>query len=906
MRVRVKNKPLAEAMARRSISHNRWAAMLGLSSGHLSDLVNGRRRYPTAATRRKLMAGLGLPFEALFEIEQPTPVPRPVPRSARFVDASRDRPIERSGRRPGDHAMNTFFSDLRYAARGLARSPAFTVAAVLTLAIGIGANTALFSLVDAALWKPLPFHDAERLVAVQSANATRGLRWSNLSLPDARDVGSQSELLESFAALDWEPYGLSGGDQPIRVGGARVTAGFFDVLGVEPLAGRTFRAGEDEPGAEPVVVLSEGLWRSYFGGREIVGETVLINAEPITVVGVVPAGTEYPNQTRLWVPVRLDEENAPRGSNFMGSIGRLRPGVELAALDAEVETIGRRLASDYPKANADRAYRAISLHQLLTSSITPVTVIMLGLVTFVLLIVCANVANLLLARGATREREVAIRRVLGASSRRLAQLLLSEALLLAATGGVLGFGLGWFGNQRMVAAIADHIPPWVRTSVDGRVAVYTLAITLLAGVLFSLFPLLQSVRFSLASALRDSGQRQGTSVRGGRLRSSLVVSEVALSLVLLAGAGLMMKSLLRLAAVDPGFEPRGSLTVGLDLLSQVDAEPAERAALFERYLERFEALPGVRAAAGVNQFPLKGRSSSSTVELDGQSEEDARRNPAPQVSLITPRYFQAMGIPMLRGTDFEAGTVAGSLEPEETIISQTLARALWPGEEAVGRRLKLQGVESWLTVRAVVGDIHQRGLDRESQGQLYLSYAVYAPARMTAVVRHAGDAAGMAAAVRAAAAEIDPHQPLHEVMSTGQVLDASVWQWRFFTSLAWVLGAVALVLAVVGVYGVMTYSVSQRTSEVGIRMALGAGRGQVVSLILGQGARLMLLGLAVGLPLALGLSELLSGALYAVELFEPLALGVAMLLLALLALPALLIPARRAARVDPAVSLRAD
>jgi transcriptional regulator with XRE-family HTH domain len=307
MRVVLKHGPLAEAMARRAISHNHWALTLGLSSGHLSDLVNGRRRYPTAATRRKLMAGLDLPFEALFEIEQAPRQSEQAPRepdprrTARFVDASRDRPIVRPGRRPGDHAMSTFFSDLRYAARGLLRSPAFTVAAVLTLAIGVGANTALFSLVDSVLWKPFPYRDSERLVAVQSADRTRGLRWSNLSLPDARDFGRQSELLESFAAWDWEPYGLAGGDQPIRVGGARVTSAFFDVLGVEPLAGRTFRAGEDEPGADPVVVLSEGLWRSYFGGREVIGESVLINSAPVTIVGIMPAGA---TRTRGAIPCR--------------------------------------------------------------------------------------------------------------------------------------------------------------------------------------------------------------------------------------------------------------------------------------------------------------------------------------------------------------------------------------------------------------------------------------------------------------------------------------------------------------------------------------------------------------------------------------------------------------------------
>ncbi|MEM7357226.1 MAG: FtsX-like permease family protein, partial [Acidobacteriota bacterium] len=592
-------------------------------------------------------------------------------------------------------------------------------------------------------------------------------------------------------------------------------------------------------------------------------------------------------------------------TNFLGSIARLRDGVELSTLDAEVRTLGERLVAEYPAANQDRVYRAISLRQALTSDVEPITLSLLGIIAFVLLIVCANVANLLLARGATRQREVAIRRSLGASNRRLAQLLLTEALLLASAGGLLGFGLGWLGLQRMVAAIADRIPPWVQTEMDERVVLYTLAVSLAAGLLFSLLPLLQSFRFTLSSALREGGQRQGSSRRGGRLRASLVVSEVALSLVLLVGAGLMIKSLIDLTSVDPGFELSESLTVGLDLLSLREAEPEERAAQLTRYLERLASLPGVEAVGGINLFPLKGRSNSVSLVIEGQGDEEARHNPRPQVGLITPGYLQAMGIPLLAGNDF------GSMQPregrQEAIISRALAEALWPGEEAMGQRLRLVfGGPEWLEVVGITGDIHHHGLDRGRQSHLYLPYAQYAPARMVLVVRHATDSAATAAAIRSAVAEIDPNQPLHELMSTGEVVTASVWQWRFFTTIAWVFGAVALALAVVGIYGVMTYSVSQRISEVGIRMALGAGRGQVIGMILRQGGRLMLLGVVIGLPITLGLSRMLSGILFSISAFEPLALGAAVLLLGLVALPALLLPAQRAARVDPASSLRAD
>ncbi|MEM7586341.1 MAG: ABC transporter permease [Acidobacteriota bacterium] len=908
MRVQLKTHRLVQELAKKPISLNRWAQRLGLSSGHLSDLVNGRRRYPAPKTRRKLMDGLDLPFEALFDVLEPAArKPRPA-EPKRFVDASQDRPLASQRPLRGSDEMHTLFRDFRYAARGLMRSPAFTLAAVLTLAIGIASNSALFSLVDSILWRPFPYHDGERLISVLSANSNRGRGWGGLSFPDSRDFVEQTTRVSGLAAWDWEPYGLSDGEQPLRVGGTRVSAGFFEVLGIEPLAGRTIQARDDTPEAPPVMVLSEGLWRSYFGGEDVVGTSVLINARPTTIIGIMPGGTEYPDLTRLWVPLALNEEAAPRGSNFLGVIGRLGPGVELEELNAEIETLGQRLVEDHPQANRDRVYRAVALRELLVEDVESITLSMLGVVTFVLLIVCANVANLLLARGAAREREVAIRRALGASSRRLAQLLLCEAFLLALAGGIIGFVFGWLGMTQLAGAVSNEIPPWVQTSMSWRVVAYTVGISLLTGLIFSLLPILHSFRLKLSGALRETGSRQGTSVRGGRLRSSLVVSEIALSLVLLAGAGLMVKSLLDLTSVDPGFETRGSLTVGLDLLSLIEAEPEERVAQFGLFLERFANVPGVEAVGAINFFPLKGRSSSIGVTLEGQNFDQASQNTTPQVSLMTPGYFKAMGIPVLQGSEFER------LQPTEgdgqAIISQGLAAALWPGEEAIGQRLRLglnpTDEPSWLTVAGIVGDIHHHGLDRERQTHLYLNYADYAPARMVVIVRHTGDTAAMALSIREAAATVDPNQPLHEIMSTGAVIESSIWQWRFFTSIAWLFGVVAVLLAAIGIYGVMTYTVSQRTAEVGIRMALGANRGQVVSLILRQGSRLVLLGLAIGLPVSIALSQVLSSFLFSVGAFEPAALGAAILLLMLVALPALLLPARRAATVDPSSSLRAD
>jgi putative ABC transport system permease protein len=912
MRVRLKHQRLAQELARSPVTLNRWAQRLGFSSGHLSDLVNGKRPFPAPRTRQKLLEGLGLAFEELFSLEPPpgaaaTATPASPAQRPRFLDASKDLPLDRPNHFAGGTGMTSWLRDLRYAARALVRSPGFTAAAVLTLTIGIASNTAIFSIVESILWRPFPYAGGDRLVVVQSAVASRGVRWGSLSFPDARDLGAGSQTLAGLAAWDWEPYGLSGGDEPVRVGGARVAAGFFEVLGVTPLKGRTLRSDDDHPGAEPVVVLSEGLWRSYFGADPaIVGRSVLINARPTTVVGVMPAGTEYPDRTRLWVPLAFDETVAPRGVNFLGTVGRLRPGADLAAVNAEVKAIGARIAAEHPDTNEGRTFRALPLRQVLTGDIRPMSLSMLGVVIFVLLIVCANVANLLLARGTTREREVAVRRALGASRRRLAQLLFAEGVLLALAGGALGFGLGWLTMREVARLMGDRIPPWVETSMDARIVAYTLGVTLAAGLLCSLFPLLQSLRPEVSRFLHQSGSRSGSGLGGRRLRSSLVVSEVALALVLVAGAGLMVRSLLDLSSVDPGFEIAGNLTVGLDLLSHVDDPPAERAALFGRYLDRFRALPGVEAVGAINLFPLKGRSSSVGYTLDGQGVEEARANPPAQLGLVTPGYFRAMGIPVVRGTDFPS--LLPPPGPGEAIVSQALAASLWPHQEAIGKRLRLgYGDEGeWLTVRAVVGDIRHRGLDEERQAHLYLPYHAYAPARMTVVIRHAGDTQAMAAAIHQAAHEVDPNQPLHEVMSAREVVTASVWQWRFFTTLAWTFGAVALLLAVVGIYGVMSYTVARRNSELGIRMALGAARRQVVRMVLRQGLALVALGLAIGLPVAVGVGELLSRMLYSVSGFEPLALGAAGLLLALAALPALLLPATRAARIDPATSLRAE
>ena len=794
--------------------------------------------------------------------------------------------------------------DVRYGVRALLRSPGFTLAALVTLAIGIASNTALFSIVDSILWKPYPYVDGERLVVVHSVMERRGGRPSNLSFPDAMDVRAQSDLLDGLAAWDWEPYNLATEEEPRRVGGTRVSSDFFDVLGVPPLLGRTFTPSDDRPGAEPVVILTEGLWRTAFlEDPDVVGKEVFINARATTIIGVMPRAAEYPDQTALWVPLAFDETIAPRGVNFLGTVARLKPGVDLQSLQMELRAIAGRLQAEYPRTNEHRGLGAMTLRRALTGDIRTLSVALLGVVMFVLLIVCANVANLLLSRGVNREREVAIRRAVGASRARLAQGLLGESGVLAAVGAVVGFGVGALAVHQIVRLIEVEIPPWIRVSLDSRVVLYTIGVTTAATLLFSLFPVLQALRQNVTGSLAGNGRRFRSSIRGTKLRGALVVSEVALSLVLLVGAGLMLQSVMMMSAVEPGFEPRGALSVGLDLLGHRDKEPEERSLRFHRFLDRFETLPGVEAVGAINMFPLQRRSNSGRVSAEGQEPEEAERNPEPQVAVATPGYFEAMGIPLLRGASLDAE------RDSDVVVSKKLADALWPGEDPLGRRLKFGAADSerdWLTVIGVVGDIVHHGLDRERSPQIYASYERQAPSRMTVVVRMSDGASpeSLAPVIRDAAREIDSNQPIHDVAAVSSVVDLSMWQWRFFGKLFWWFGGIALALALIGIYGVMSYTVTQRRREVGLRMALGAGQRDVVGMVVRQGGTLVLMGVACGLPLAGALGAVLAGALFDVRPFEPLLLATVSFLLVAVSLVAVVVPARRAARVDPAASLR--
>lgn len=907
MKVRLKHQRLARELARSPLTLNRWAQKMGLSSGHLSDLANGKRVYVRPKTRKKLMSGLGLSFDELFEIELPN-IENPRPTAARRRPAARPTPparhpvdIENSGK--GDGFMSDFLQDLRIAFRQMRRHPGFAAAAILSLAVGIGANTALFSMVNTVLWKPFPYPEPDRIVRVFSTTERFGL--SNLSFPDYADLREQSTALQELAAVDWEPYGLSGGAEALRVGGGRVTAGFFSVMGVQPLLGRTFNEDEDRPDGEPVVVLGERIWKSYFGGDpDIVGRSVPINNQPRTVIGVMPSQLDQPDNARLWVPLARDRETSSRGSHWLQSVGRLKPGATVGQARVELSTLARRLEEEYPATNEGRGASVQTLREALIGDLRPVFLILLGVVALVLLIVCSNVANLLLARGVSRGREMAIRCALGAGGARVVRQLLTESAALAAIGGILGLLLGYWGAHGLKALVPVELPAWVTFELDSQVLIFVLAVSLAAALLSGIFPAFQSLRFDVHNTLREGGGHSNSRLGRHRLRAALVTAEVALSAVLLIGAGLMIRNLTQLGSVDPGFDIRNRLTVGLDLLGHLSKSDDERRAMVDRYLERFQALPGVEAVAVVDRLPLKRRSNSIPVTAEGQTLEEQNANPSPLASSVSPDYFDAMGIPLLVGDTFSENAEQAQ---RQIVVSRRLADALWPQQNPIGKRLKFGSPDmdtDWFEVRGVVDDVLHLGIDREFRPGLYFSHDSSGMVRTIWVFRTDGDPQALIPTVRAAVAEIDPAQPLHEVMTMNEVVAESFWQWRFFAAVFWIFAGMALILASVGIYGLLAYSVSERTQELGIRIALGAGRAQVWREVLGRAFRLIVVGLAVGLGAGLGLGQVLASLLFEVSAFDPAVFATVSALLLAVGLSAVLLPARRAAKVDPMTALR--
>ena len=802
------------------------------------------------------------------------------------------------------------WQDLRYGLRMIVKNPAFTAIAVIALALGIGANSAIFSVVNTVLLQPLPYKDPDRLMMVWEDRAARGFPRDTPAAANYIDWRDQNQVFEGMAAMANESFNLTGTGDPERIDGRRVSASLFPLLGVEPFLGRAFAPEEDQPGGNKVVILSHALWKRRFNtDANIVGKAFTFNGESVQVVGVMPAHFQFPTpEDELWVPIAFtNEQAASRGRHYLQVIGRLKPGVNLQQARAEMNTIAARLTQQYPNTNTQLGVAVVPLHEQLVGDIKPALLVLLGAVGFVLLVACANVANLLLARAAGRQKEIALRVALGASRWRLIRQFLTESVLLAALGGAVGLLLAVVGLRVLKTFIPDTISQAQAITIDYKVLLFTLGVSLLTGLIFGLAPATQASNFNLNESLKEGGRDSTTGARGNRIRSLLVVTEVAVSLLLLIGAGLLINSFLRLRSVDPGFRAENLLTMKVVLPKLKYPEHAQRSAFYSDLTRRVEALPGVKSAAVTTNLPLYLQGNSITINFDGRPEPPPGQRPVVVTRVISPSYFSTMSIPLLAGRNIND---QDRLElPAVVVISETMAKRFWPGEDPIGKRIVAGPLnsppEEWMTVIGIVKDVRQFELVADPKPQMYLSYqqaSFFEPNDL--VVSTTVDPVSLAATVRKAVWEVDKDQPVSNIRTMEDILSESIARQRFTMLLLGIFAGVALLLAAVGIYGVMSYSLAQRTHEIGIRMALGAQRSHVLKLAVGQGLKLVLIGVAIGLAAALALTRVMKTLLFGVSATDPTTIVAISVLLVGVALLASYIPARRATKVDPLVALR--
>jgi putative ABC transport system permease protein len=798
--------------------------------------------------------------------------------------------------------VETLRQDLRYALRTLGRNRVFTFIAVLTLALGIGANTAIFSVVHGVVLRPLGFHEPERLVQLFGGSTVRG----TFSGPNFDDVRAEASSFEMLTAFYRRARTLTGAGDPERVPVAGVTEGFFALLGRPPVLGREFTAEEMQPGRHRVAVLAHGFWQERFGGDVgVLGEAVLLDGEPYEVVGVAPPGFAYPDGRALWVPLERDDMYAERGAVWLDVVGRLRPGAALAAAEAELDGITARLAAAYPDVNANLQLLARPLHDVAVGDVRRPLLILLAAVAFVLLIACANVANLLLARSATRAGELGLRVALGAGRARLVRQFLTESLVLALAGGAAGLLLAALGTRLLVALGPAWLPRLDQVGVDGTVAAFTLGVSLLAGVLFGLAPALQVARADLRALLAEHGRGLGGRGRG---RSGLVVAQTALAVVLLVGAGLMLRSFARLVQVDAGFRAEQALAFPLALPEASYPGDPETRAFFAGFLERLEALPGVERAAAVLVGPMSGGAITISFGVAGREPLPPGQIQTLHVRSATPDYFGTAGIPVLRGRGLAATDDAGA--PPVAVLNAAAVRTFFPDEDPLGRRIEMgwtrdEGSVSGEVV-GVVGDVRHFGLASDPVPEIYFPHAQLPLRGMTVVLRATGDPLALVPAVRAQLAAMDPALAPGAFATLEQTVRGSAAQPRFYLLLLGLFATVAVVLATIGIYGVTSFVVARRTREIGIRMALGADAAAVLRQVVGGSLALATAGIAAGLAGAAVVTRLLEGLLYGVGATDPWTYAAVALIFTAVAALAALVPARRAARVDPTTALRAE
>jgi len=808
----------------------------------------------------------------------------------------------------GANFVDGLAQDLRYGARMLRKSPGFTCVAVVTLALGIGANTAIFSLVNAVLLRPLPYKDADRLVTVWGYNRTRGFDTDLVSPLDFADWRSKSRSFEGMAASTDTMYTFTGQGEPALIIAYSFSAEYFHVLGVAPMLGRTFLPEEEQEGRNRVVVLSHSFWQNRLGGRrDVVGTSLTLSGTPYTVVGVMPADFRYPALTELWTPLTVDAASAnDRSNRYLRVMVRLKSAVTIEEAQREMNGIAQELAARYPKTNKEEdATKLIGLREGMSGDIRPALLVLQCAVGFVLLIACTNVANLLLARAADRHKEVAVRAAVGASWSRLARQFLTESVLLGMIGGPCGILLAGFGTKALLGMFPStifnvNIPKIEQIPVDGRVLGFGLIVSLLVGLVFGLAPALEA-RMNAKEPLKESGRGLAGNARGRRFQSALIVAELAVSVLLLAAAGLALRSFVFLLRGNLGFNPDQVLTMRVMPSSNRYPTDEQQIAFSDQVLIGIQALSGVKAAGTVTFLPLSGWLGDRLVALEGQGTPENER-PMALWGSVTPDYFQAMGIPLLKGRAFTERDKRGA--PGVAIISKSLARRLVADGDAVGKRVEVSDVKEAVEIVGIVGDVHQLGMTSEMTSEIYLPFAQRPAPIMCFAIRTAEDPNSIAKAAEEAVWAVDKDQAVAFVMSMDQLTAESLAPQRFVMLILGAFGGMALVMAAVGIYGVIASSVAQRTQEVGIRMALGARQGQVLRMVLGQGVTLVALGAAIGLASAIGLTRFLSSVLYGVRPADPGILAVAALLSAGAALLASYIPARRATRVDPMVALR--
>jgi predicted permease len=810
--------------------------------------------------------------------------------------------------------MSTFLQDLRYAVRMLLKNPGFTAVAVLTLALGIGANTAIFSVVNAVLLKPLPYPNPDKLVKVWTHFTGIGLpndqNW--FSAPEFRDVQQQNRSFADMSVMGGGTYSLGVSGNPQSLNGATVSPSFFNVLGARPLFGHTFSADEGEPGRDRVVVLSYGLWQRVFGGDpQTIGKDVTLDGRTCKVIGIMPRGFDYPAPSDLWTPQAfVPNDFAPnnRGNHGFEVIARIKPGISFDQARQDMAAVSKSIIEQNREYPYERFGFALILHPLLEETVGDVKAslwILMGAVGFVLLLVCANVAGLLLVRSTARQKEMAVRVALGAGIRRITRQLLTESLLLSLLGGLLGLLLTPLLLRVIVTLSTTALPRVVSTGIDLGALLFTFAVAVGTGILFGLAPALEASRGVHYQILKEGGRSGGEGRTTNRLRRFFVSAEAALAVLLLAGSGLLLRSFVKLLEVDPGFRADSVLTAQVALPTAKYAKPEQSRAFFHELVNRVQQLPGVQAAGAISSLPLSGPGNSGTTTVDSRAVSPQDASPEADQRAVTPGFFQAMGISLISGRFFDERDT--DTAAPVAIIDETMAGTYWPNEAPVGKRIKLGGMQSkrpWMTIVGVVRHVRYRTLEARSRVQLYWPEAQNPSNFMGLAIRAAGNPMSLAPAIQKTVLDLDAEQPVDRVLTMQELMADSLARRRLTLTLLAAFAGGAILLAALGIYGVTAYMVTQRQQEIGLRMALGASRSNVLGLVVGQGMSLMLAGLGAGLVLSLGLTWVLGSLLFSVRPYDPISLVTAAVALALVALIACSLPAWRATRVDPLVALR--